>query len=170
MCWIPCLRGLLSSQKATHRKTNSGFALVETIAATTILTFALAGLMVMVQYARARTEINYHDRYVTLRTDGELQKIRSQYSLYGNLGSLQQISFKIPQLDENALNAGKQITVTVTFTIDDQQDMSIGSNIRYTAITALAEWKEHQPLFARQDRTDTRYIQLREDYYYERTN
>jgi len=146
-----------------------GFALAETIAATAILTFVLAGLMIMVQYVRVRTVVSYHDRYVTLRTDGEMQKIKSQYVIYGSFGSLQPVSFNIPQLNQNNVNIGRQIPVLVSFSLVDEPDMSVGTNIRYIAITAVAEWNEHLPLFARRPRSEKRYVQLREDYFYERT-
>jgi len=147
---------------------NRGFALAETIAATAILTFVLAGLMIMVQYARVRTVVNYHDRYVTLRVDGELQKIKAQYALTGSFGTLRSVSFNIPQLNENAFNMGRQIPVVISFSVSDEIDRAVGSNIRFTALTAVAEWNEHLPLFARRPRAEKRYVQLREDYYYQR--
>jgi len=148
---------------------NRGFALAETIAATAILTFVLAGLMIQVQYARAKAVVNYHDRYVLMRVDGEMQRKKYQHTVYGDIGSLRAVEFSIPQLNENALNVGNRIPVYVSFSVEDLPDTSVGQNIRYVVLTAVAEWDEHVPLFARRPRAEKRYVQLREDYFYERT-
>lgn len=145
-----------------------GIALLEVIAATAILSFVLVGMMIMTQYARVRAEINYHDRYVLLRTDGELQRIKYSHFRLGNFNAINNaVEFNIPQTNRETI--GRNIRVTVRFSRDYQNDPAVGLDVGYHSITALAEWNEHAPLFAKRPViAERRYIQLREDYFEQR--
>jgi len=146
-----------------------GFALAEVIVALALLSAVLAGLMTSVQYARQRAVANYHDRYVLLRVDGELQRLKYYYTRDGYFPSLAPITFNIPQLNARSVNEGKQLPVVVTFHTDDYPDITVADNIRYIALTAIAEWDEHLPLSVKNKQREKRYVQLREDYFYERS-
>ena len=152
---------------------NKGFALVETIAALAILSFVLVGLMIMVQYAHARAVANYHDRYVLLRVDGELQKIRNYYHLHGrSFPTLSPVIFEIPQLNMPTGVLGTTVrttTVTIYFHRTFHFDESVGIDVGYNSIMASAEWDESIPfVFGRRVRPERRHLQLREDYFMRR--
>jgi len=147
-----------------------GFALMETLVALAILSAVLAGLMTSVQYARLRAVANYHDRYVLLRVDGELQRIKNFYARNAYLPSLGPVTFNIPQLNTRAVTEGKNLPVTITFSTEDLPDRSVGQDIRYVTVTALAEWEEQLTFLSKSKEKEKRYIQLREDYFYERSS
>jgi hypothetical protein len=142
-----------------------GFALAETIAALAILAVVLGSLMTMVQYARVRAIANYHDRYVLLRLDGEMQRIRYQFQEQESLeGLTNSMTFQIP--DTNWRNS-KPIPVRVTFTKALEWDIGVADNVGFEKITATAEWSEHLPFFAKRPiRAERRYLALREDYFF----
>jgi len=143
-----------------------GFALAETIIALLILSFALVGLLTMVQYGRVRAIANYNDRYVLLRVDGELQRIRFRHQQQSSFGQLNPISFNIPQLGRYQ---ARPQTVTVNFTNTVEPDFDVGLDIYYHCITANAEWVEHMPrIGGRRIRPERRFITLREDYHFQR--
>ena len=147
---------------------NRGFAIVETIAALAILSFVLVGMMIMVQYARVRAVANYHDRFVLLKTDGELQRIKYRNHLYGDFGNLGVVEFEIPQLNKQGFTP--KIPVKIYFNVDYEHELAVGTDIGFNKVTAIAEWNEHMPFFAKRPiRAEKRYIQLREDYYIRRT-
>jgi len=146
-----------------------GFALAEIIIALAILSAVLAGLMTSIQYARLRAVANYHDRYVLLRVDGELQRLKYYYTQYGYFPTLLPVTFNIPQLNTQAVSEGRQLPVIITFTTNDYPDISVADNIRFVALTATAEWEEQLPLSIKNKQREKRYVQLREDYYYERS-
>jgi hypothetical protein len=150
------------------RNDSDGFFLAETIAALLILSFTLVSLMISVQYARTKSIINYHDRYVLLKTNGELQKIKYLYrdeSLYDK--KLSNTSFNIPTHSEKneLLNS---ISVTIRYTIETHIDSDIDIDVEYCSVVAEAEWEEKLPFLSRGKRSEMRYIKLREDYYFER--
>jgi prepilin-type N-terminal cleavage/methylation domain-containing protein len=146
---------------------DKGFALVETIVALAILSFALVGLMIMVQYARARAIANYHDRYVLLRVDGELQRIRYHRTYWGGFPLLLPVEFDIPQ--QTTARNPRPIRVTVHFKHDFNFDSTVGFDVGFESIIATAEWNEHVPFFSRRPiRPERRFILLREDYYMRR--
>jgi prepilin-type N-terminal cleavage/methylation domain-containing protein len=149
-----------------------GFALVETIAALAILSFVLLGLMVMVQYARARAITNYHDRYVLYRVDGELQRLKEDSVRFGQRvpQNVPNVQFTIPH-SANPNNRQQQpIVVTVRFSTSTHRDYAAADNVYFTAVTALAEWDEYRALGAHsRRRAERRYIQLREDYFFKST-
>ena len=143
----------------------NGFALVETIVALLILSFALVGLLTMVQYARVRAIANYNDRYVLLRLDGEMQRIKYNYETTGGFGLLNVAVFQIPNPGNYA---SRPISVTVTFSRTMDWDLAIGGNIGYHKIVATAEWNENLPrLGGQRIRAERRFITLREDYFFQ---
>ncbi|MCK9330715.1 MAG: hypothetical protein PHY08_01530 [Candidatus Cloacimonetes bacterium] len=143
---------------------NRGFALAETIAATAILSFALVGIMMMVEYARVRAVVNYHDRYVLLRTNGELQKIKYQHFVHNNFGLLNPVEFTIPQNTKR--DRGPEVPVKINFQVNFATDLDVGLDVGYNSVTAIAQWQEYKPLFVdKRTKAQKRYIQLREDYY-----
>ena len=147
-------------------KNSRGFALAETIVALLILSFALVGLLTMVQYARVRAIANYNDRYVLFRLDGEMQKIKHHRQNSNDFGPLNQIVFLIPGVSGYSAN---EIAVTVNFTRTTAWDTSIAQNIGYHMIVGTAEWTENLPrLGGRNVRAERRFITLREDYFFER--
>ena len=145
--------------------TISGFALMETIVALLILSFALVGLLTMVQYARVRAIANYNDRYVLLRLDGEMQKIRYQYETTGNFGSLNVAVFQIPNPGNYT---ARPVQVTVNFSRTMDWDNAVGGNVGFNKIIATAEWNENLPrLGGQRIRAERRFITLREDYFFQ---
>jgi prepilin-type N-terminal cleavage/methylation domain-containing protein len=160
--------------KVSDRPKNSlsntrGFALIETIVALAILSFVLLGLMVMVQYARARAITNYHDRYVLYRVEGELQKIKRNSVRFGQTlpQNIPDVHFTIPHSVNPNNRQSQPIRVTVRFSTRTQRDHAAGENIYFTAITAIAEWDEYRAMNThRRHRAERRYIQLREDYFF----
>ncbi len=146
-----------------------GFALAETIAATAILTFALVSIMMMIQYARVRAIVNYHDRYVLLRTDGELQKIKYQHFVHNNFGLLNPVIFTIPH--NNHKDRVQKIPVTIRFEVKYEYDESVALDVAFNSVNAIAEWHEFKPLFSQKPiRSENRFVQLREDFYMIRSN
>jgi hypothetical protein len=163
--------------KSKHYKNNNislmlnkkGIALVETVAAMAILSFALTGLMVAVQYARTRAMIQYHNKYVILRVDSELQRIKYLNTKNEkNFGPMTPVTFNIPGIRNNKVDVRVKLPVTVRFSRSREYDSSIGPEIEFHKITAIAEWNETIPFLSRKGRIDKRYVELREDYYYER--
>ena len=143
-----------------------GFALAETIVALLILSFALVGLLTMVQYTRIRAISNYNDRYVLYRLDGEMQRIKFRFQSAGDFGILGTSSFNIPNLGAHR-SRPIQVTVNILHTIE--WDLSVGNDIGYHKIVATAEWNENQLRQGRrQPRPERRSIILREDYFFRR--
>ena len=138
---------------------------METIVALLILSFALVGLLTMVQYARVRAIANYNDRYVLLRLDGEMQRIKYNYETTGSFGLLNASVFQIPNPGNYT---ARPITVTINFSRSMEWDFAIGSNVGFYIIVATAEWNENLPrLGGRGIRPERRFITLREDYFFQ---
>ena len=149
-----------------HSRSVAGFAIVETLVALVILSVTLVALMTMVQFARARAVVNYHDRYVLLKVDGELQKIRERYQIdEKSLAFLSPVTFRIPEMSAPA--GSRPINVTVSFRVNLRQDPTIQTaTVRYYEVTATAEWQEHAPFFAKKPiRRERRNIQMVEQYF-----
>jgi hypothetical protein len=148
------------------RGNTGGFAIVEIIAALAILSATLIALMTMVQYARVRAVINYQDRYVLLRVDGELQRIKYNHHITNSIALPATLTFAIPQLNEHGRQIGTPPTVTVRFTSRHDWDTQLFPALGYYNVTAIAEWDVRLPFSIRGHRTEKRFIQLREDYFY----
>jgi hypothetical protein len=162
----------LDKIQATNRilSNNRGFAIVETIVSLAILSVVLVGLMTMVQYARVRAVASYHDRYVLLRVDAELQKIR-YFNSAGfdrhDFGMLLPVTFRIPQITQYRGVTGPE--VTIRFTRDIHSDFTVSLDTWYHVIEATAEWDERVPRIGRRTvRPERRSITLREDYFFRR--
>jgi prepilin-type N-terminal cleavage/methylation domain-containing protein len=159
----------VSDRPTNNLSDTRGFALIETIVALAILSFVLLGLMVMVQYARARAITNYHDRYVLYRVEGELQKIKARSMAQGQSVHLPgNVQFTIPHSVNPSYPNSQPIRVTIRFSTQVHRDERfIPEPIFFTAVTAIAEWNEHRGLGThRRLRAERRYIQLREDYFF----
>jgi hypothetical protein len=102
-----------------------------------------------------------------LRVDGQLQRIRNLYETRGNFGDLNDYVFEIPHPDPYN---SRTMRVTVSFTRSTGWDTAIGTDIGYHKIVATAEWNENMPRMGRglNNRQDTRFITLREDYFFQR--
>ena len=156
---------LKSSVPSRLIKNSRGFALVETIVALAILSFALVGLMTMVQYVRIKANVNYHEKYVLLKVDGEMQRLKYRHYKTGTYKPLAPVVFTIPQLNGYGINQGRRITVRVTFVESNYTvDMAVSRFVKYRSVTANAEWEEHIP-FLSKSRIEKRYLELREDYF-----
>ena len=147
-------------------KNSRGLALVETIVALLILSSVLVSLLTMVQFARARAVANYHDRYVLLRLDAEMQLIKHYQRSFNVMPTLIPKTFNIPQ---SGGYRHKPIVVTINFLDTVEWDSLVGPDIGFHKIVATAEWNENMPkLGGRKNAVEKRFITLREDYYFQR--
>jgi len=145
---------------------SSGFTILETVISLLILSFALAGLLTLVQYTRYRAFDNYQDRYVLLRLDSELQKIKYYHATYGVFNYPGSLSFYIPE--PNNVQA-PQVLVHAVFSNTTSWDNTVGSNIGYYNLTVKAEWEARKLPFKQSNHQalKKRTISLREDYFFE---
>lgn len=142
---------------------NSGFTIIEVLAALIIVTIAFAGLYTSIIYADYKSQLNYHKRQALLIASGELDEYKYKRSTTNNafLPDTKVIVLD-PNLKPNALKA------TIRFLpVKHQQDTSVGLNVYYDIVQVQVTWQEQQANLNPYHSKKQQNVILREDYYWE---
>lgn len=142
---------------------NSGFTIIEVLAALIIVTIAFAGLYTSIIYADYKAQLNYHKRQALLIASGELDEYKYRKTVTNNppLPKTKTITLD-PALKPTPLIA------TISFLpVHSQQDLQVGIGVSYDIVQVQVSWKEQQANFNPYHSTKVQKVILREDYYRE---
>jgi prepilin-type N-terminal cleavage/methylation domain-containing protein len=140
---------------------NSGFTIIEVLAALIIVTIAFAGLYTSIIYADYRAQLNYHKRQALLIASGELDEYKYRKTIINNpsLPGSKTITLD-PELEPSPL------TANITFLpVSSQQDLQVGIGVIYDIVQVQVSWKEQQSNLNPFHSTKIQKVILREDYY-----
>jgi hypothetical protein len=139
----------------------------EALISLVIITIVIGTLLSAARYTKTMGTIAYHDRYVLLRLDGYMQRIK-YYNMnaleMGDFGNLQNRTFYIEEELDHTIDG--KIRVNVSFDVIRRPDLNIDRDTHYYEVKATARWRENWPyLYGNVMRQKERVITLREDYY-----
>ncbi len=141
---------------------NSGFTIIEVLAALIIVTIAFAGLYTSIIYADYKAQLNYHKRQALLIASGELDEYKYRKTVSNPpIPGTKTITLD-PKLEPTPLIA------TVSFLpVHSQQDLAVGIGVSYDIVQVEVSWKEQQSNFNPYHSKKIQRVILREDYYKE---
>ena len=142
---------------------NSGFTIIEVLAALIIVTIAFAGLYTSIIYADYKAQLNYHKRQALLVASGELDEYKYRRTVTNNppVPGTKTIVLD-PKTTPNPLIA------TISFLpVYNKQDLQVGIGVSYDIVQVQVSWKEQQANLNPYHSTEVQKVILREDYYKE---
>jgi Tfp pilus assembly protein PilV len=156
--------------KIVDIRNESGFGLIHVLAVTLIVSIALLGLFMSIEYAKAQADVNYHTRAALLLGQGYIEEIKYNNR---NMGSYSRPSInhftEVLVLDDNK---GRSILATVTVTGSTGGNPysvpSLLSTFRDEARVTVS-WQEKPSANLGSAQNKTHSVYLREDYYWKRS-
>jgi Tfp pilus assembly protein PilV len=152
-------------------RNESGFGLIHVLAVTLIVSIALLGLFMTIQYARAQADLNYHTRSALLIGQGYLEEIKYDNR---NTGVYSRPTVRT-MTDYRTIDQhnGRTLTATVMVTSstsgNPEQADGLLNTFRDNASVKVT-WKENPTANMNTSSNKTHTVLLREDYYWKRSN
>jgi len=157
--------------KIVDIRNESGFGLIHVLAVTLIVSIAILGLFMSIEYARAHADLNYHTRSALLTAQGYLEEIK-----YNNRNNgIYSRPKVIPGTESVTLEDynGKLTTAVVTIeTSTGGNPYSVGglADTYRDEIKVYVRWKENPTSSMTGIQNKSHSIMIQEDYYWKRSN
>ena len=151
-------------------RNESGFGLIHVLAVTLIVSIAVLGLFISVEYARSQADKNCHTRRALLLGQGYLEEIKYDHRNYGLYKrpqiSSQLVSHKLDSRSGNNINA----TVNVSSSVGGNPE-SVTGLLRTFKDQARVKvvWKERPTTNMTDVSNKECSVYLVEDYYWKRS-
>jgi len=131
----------------------NGITLIDVMATTAIMAFALISIYMGIMYAEKQMQRNYHDRVATLAASGELEW---QFYYKESYKTFDLFSGRAVVLDN--LARGRTLNGSLSVRKSDTYESPFGVNVPFQVLEATVAWQEPG------DKT-TRSVVVREDFY-----
>ncbi len=154
-------------KKIVDIRNESGFGLIHVLAVTLIVSIALLGLFMSIEFARGQADANYHTRRALLLAQGYLEDIKYN-NRNGGVYSRPTIGV-LTETKSIDSNKGRNVTATVTVTSSTTGNPnSVGLNRYRDEVYVTVSWKEKPTVDMTGSQNKTHSIMLQEDYYWKR--
>jgi len=156
-------------KKIVDIRNESGFGLIHVLAVTLIVSIAILGLFMSIEYARAQADVHYHTRSALLIAQGYLEEIK--YNNRSNGIYSRPVVNTRTETTQLENNNGKVINATVTIgSTTDGNPIGLGSNSNRDEVQITIRWKENPTTSMTSLQNKSHSIMLQEDYYWKRGN
>jgi len=154
--------------KIVDIRNESGFGLIHVLAVTLIVSIAILGLFMSIEYARAQADLHYHTRSALLIAQGYLEEIKYNNKSNGiySRPRVQPGTESVTLENHN----GKKTTaiLTIESSIIGNPYSLIGYNRDYVKI--YIRWKENPTSSMNSIQNKSHSIMIQEDYYWKRSS
>jgi hypothetical protein len=151
-------------------KSESGFGLIQAVAALFIATIAIAGLFMASYIARHQAKSNYHYKVVLLKGLETLERIKHRAYILDTKQLTPEVISLVPPgygefiIDDQNENAIKGFIPRPTY--QTNTEMLISPFVKYDQLTLRLTWRDGPKYFVNQELNYDKQIILREDYFY----
>ncbi|MCF7858894.1 MAG: hypothetical protein K9N07_06150 [Candidatus Cloacimonetes bacterium] len=145
-------------------RSNTGFGIIQTLAALIIVTIALSGLFLSSYYAWHNAVGSYHYRVVLLKAHQKLEEIKMinrNREGFTYLNTITSGNFLIDEADGEPVWGLIHPPSRVTRT-----DLAVSEYVDYDAVSIKITWRDGPETFLNSILNQERALVLREDYFY----
>ncbi len=155
-------------KKIVDIRNESGFGLIHVLAVTLIVSIALLGLFMSIEFARGQADANYHTRSALLLAQGYLEEIK--YNNRNNGVYTRPTVGTLTTTKTIDSNKGRSVIATITVTSSTTSNaFSVGLNRYRDGAYVTVSWKEKPTVDMTNSQNRTRSIMMQEDYYWKRS-
>jgi Tfp pilus assembly protein PilV len=157
-------------KKTVDIRNESGFGLIHVLAVTLIVSIAILGLFMSIEYARRQADVNYHSRSAMLIAQGYLEEFKYNNRSTG-IYSRPNVRTGTETVRLEDYN-GKVTTATVTIsssTSGNPYSVSGLPNTYRDEIKVKVSWKEKPTASMSSIQNKQHSVMLKEDYYWKRS-
>ncbi len=145
-------------------RSESGFGLIQAVAALFIATIAIAGLFMASYIAQHKALGNYHYKVVLLKGLEQLEKIK--YNSYKQGSKRPVIGLANGEFIIDDQNGDPVKGYIQPYTVQTRSEMIISPLVKYDIVTVKITWRDGPRYFVNSELNPNRQITLREDYFY----
>ena len=148
-------------------RSESGFGLIQAVAAVFIASIAIAGLLMASYIARHQAIGNYHYKVVLLKGLETLEEVKYRMHLRGDIrpiyvvNNMQNGEFIIDDNSDVKVKGFIQPLTVQTFT-----EIIISPYVKYDRVTVKLTWRDGPRYFVNAELNQEKQITLIEDYFY----
>ena len=149
-----------------------GFGLIHVLASLLIVTVALVGLFISINFARNRANENYHFRSALLIASGKMEFVKyvNRDMKSPDISNLPAVFYAPVVLDERDNQPPLTATVSINKTfIVDKSSIDVAPYVGYDSVIIQLTWKEPSSSLIPSQASQVRTVTLREDYYWKFT-
>jgi len=158
-------------KKVVDIRNESGFGLISVLAMMLIVSVAILGLFMSIEYARAQADLNYHQRSALLIAQGYLDKIKCDNRNVGtNARPMISSRTESVTLENNNGKVTRASVIVESSTNGNPYSVSGLANIYQDEIKVTVRWKEKPTSSMTSIQNKSHSIMIKEDYYWKRSN
>ncbi len=135
-----------------------GVTLLEVLVTVAVLSVLVITIYIGIQYAEKQSVLNYRMRSATLLVTGELDKQHFINKYHTNQNDLEFRPYGNKEVVIDVLKDGTVLTGIQSVSIFRASEFSGAQQYPYTQLTSKVEWKDPGS-------DDTKYVEMREDFY-----
>lgn len=158
-------------KKLVNLSSESGFGLIHVLAVTMIVSIAVLGLFISIEYARRQADVNYHTRRALLLAQGHIEQIKYNNRNLGSYGrpSLPQYTSTEDLEDDNLRNIMATVNVTSSTGGNPYSEQNGLLQVYRDELWVEVTWQEKETADLGGELPRTYSVKLREDYYWKRS-
>jgi len=146
-----------------------GFGLIHVLASLLIVTVALVGLFISINFARNRANENYHFRSALLIASGKMEFVKyvNRDMKSPDISELPAVFYAPVVLDERDDQPALAATVSINKTF--HVDIDVAPYVGFDTVIIELTWKEPTSLLLTTQASQIKTVTLREDYHWKYT-
>jgi len=146
-----------------------GFGLIHVLATLLIVSVALVGLFISINFARNRANENYHFRSALLIASGKMEFVKfvNRDLKSPDISNSPAVFYTPVVLDERDNQPALTATVSINKTF--HIDIDVAPYVGYDSVIIQLTWKEPSPSLIPLQASQIRTVTLREDYHWRYT-